>query len=91
MVEQHFQKICVRNLHAKVLAIGKVGKMIHKYSLIAEFEFDDENGEYSEPSIREIERKITPILSNLKGELSGLYLINLEAERGTLSEAFGIK
>lgn len=63
--------------------------MIHKYALIAEYEFDDENGEYVPPSSREVERNLAnamfPAIKH-----ADLKETHFEVERGSLVESFGL-
>ena len=60
--------------------------MIHHYALIAEFEYDDENGEYDPPSSWEMENGITLKISNALD----VKEVHFEIARGTLHEAFGV-
>jgi len=61
---------------------------IHKFSLIAEFEYDDENGEYPAPSLKQIEHRI--VVDPYGGEHLGLKKTVFEVANGDLETAFGI-
>ena len=62
--------------------------MIHKFSLIAEFEYDDE-GMFSVPSPGSIERDLS---SAIYQKLKWLDLAekHFEVANGSLTEAFGV-
>lgn len=64
--------------------------MIHKYALIAEYEYDDENGEYTPKSSREIERDLSNAL-HAKVKWLDLKETHFEVERGSLEQTFGVK
>lgn len=63
--------------------------MIHVYSVALEMEFDDEDGEYDRPSIKEIERAIGATVNPLLQAMGFSKDIHVEAGKGTISDVFG--
>ena len=65
--------------------------MIHKMSVVLEFTYDDEDGEYSVPSTREVEQMIERSLYRGVQEMGFSKEVNIEAAHGDLEDAFGIE
>jgi len=61
--------------------------MIHKFTVLVELTYDDENGEYPPPSLTSIERGI---YDHNYVRHEGFKLFNIEAAKGNPKEAFGI-
>lgn len=65
--------------------------MLHYFSVVMEFCFDDEDGEYDPPTLREIEQTIGRGLERAVDRLGfDADDVSLEAGVGTLDEAFGV-
>jgi hypothetical protein len=62
--------------------------MIHVYSVALEMQYDDEEGEYTTPSLKEIERHIGGSLKSLLTAL-GFTDVSIEAGKGTIADVFG--
>lgn len=62
--------------------------MMHVFSVALEMTFDDEDGEYDKPSIKEIERSIGGTLKPLLTAM-GFTDVSVEAGKGTISDVFG--
>jgi hypothetical protein len=64
--------------------------MIHKFSLVAEFEYDDENGEYPPYTPDKMLRELFGAMW-VKQQHLGLKDVHKEMAKGTLEEAFKIE
>lgn len=62
--------------------------MVHVYSVAIEMQFDDQDGEYDKPSLKEIERAIGGTIQPLFHAM-GFDNVNIEAGKGTISDVFG--
>ena len=63
--------------------------MIRRYSLIAQYEFDDENEPYGPPSALEPER-VFGLALHIVLTKNALAETHFEGVEGSLSEAFGL-
>lgn len=64
--------------------------MIHVYAVALEMEYDDEDGEFDKPSIKEIEQSIGHTLKPLLGHMGfNTKNVHIEAGKGTISDVFG--
>jgi hypothetical protein len=63
--------------------------MIHVYSIAIELQYDDEDGEFDKPSIKEIERSIGATIQPLLQHMGFDKDVHIEAGKGTISDVFG--
>lgn len=63
--------------------------MISVFSVAIEMQFDDEDGEYDKPSIRDIERSIKGTITPLLDAMGFDADVHIEAGKGTISDVFG--
>jgi len=66
--------------------------MLHKFTVLVELVYDDENGEYPPPTVSQIERGISAAFSasNFLREQGFEPRPNVEAAKGDAKKAFGI-
>ena len=64
--------------------------MIHHFTMIVELSFDDEDGEYDPPSIREIDHRLSSALYSTAVHLGFDKKYSVETAKGTAKQAFGI-
>jgi len=64
--------------------------MKHKFTVLIELEYDDENGEYEVPSISNIEHRIGSAIHSYVTHEGFDKRPNIEAAKGDAKQAFGI-
>lgn len=62
--------------------------MIHVFSVAMEFNYDDEDGEYPKPTLKEIEKAVGGTLTPLFTAM-GFTDVHIEAGKGNISDVFG--
>jgi len=63
--------------------------MIHVYSVAIELQYDDEDGEFDKPSLKQIEQSIGATINPLLQHMGFDKNVHIEAGKGTISDVFG--